>query len=342
MKKNLLPLLVTIGDPNGVGPEISASLWKMKKKVRRPFALVGDFKTVLSALAFAEVKNEAVLVETIEEAIRAFSLGMVPVLECGVKFRGKIQPGKISKAAGLASIGWVREATKLCLEGRAAGLVTAPLCKEAVELTVPGFQGHTEFIGEMCGDSSPVLCLVHGKWVVAHVSTHVSLREACERVKRERIVKTGILLDDFLTRTKKLSSPKIGVAGLNPHAGEGGLFGEEEIKEIIPAVKMLQKKKVNALGPFPGDVIFPQMRAGTFDGVIAMYHDQGHIVTKTMLFDLGKSRKTAGVNTTLGLSIVRTSVDHGTGFDIAWKGMADSHSLVDALELADLLTENIS
>ncbi len=336
--KSQLPLLVTIGDPNGVGPEISVSLWKMKHRVSRPIVLVGDFQVVLAALTNMKIKKEAVLIYSPEEAERAWKLGMIPVMEAGVSFKEKICPGKITKAAGAASIGWVRAATTFCLEGRAAAIVTAPLCKEAVEKTVKGFQGHTEFIGEMCGDSHPVLCLVHDRWVVAHVSTHVSLREACDRVKKERILKTASLLNDFLKRYRGLSRPRLGIAGLNPHAGEGGLFGDEEIKEIMPAVRQLRSKKIDVVGPLPGDVVFPQLRAESFDGVVAMYHDQGHVVTKTMLFDLGKKRKTSGVNTTLGLSVVRTSVDHGTGFDIAWQGKADAHSLKDALELADILT----
>jgi 4-hydroxythreonine-4-phosphate dehydrogenase len=336
-KKNLLPLLVTIGDPNGIGPEIAVSLWKMKHSVKRPIALVGDFQVVLSALALKGISKEAVLIESPEEAKKACELGMIPVLSCGVNFKGKIRPGKICKEAGKASIAWVREATKLCLEKRAAAVVTAPLCKESVEKTVPSFQGHTEFIGEMCGDSRPVLCLVHKDWVVAHVSTHVSLREACDRAKKERILKTATLLNDFLIRYKKVKTPCLGIAGLNPHAGEGGLFGTEEIEEIIPAVRELKKKKIKAEGPFPGDVIFPKLRSGAFDGVVAMYHDQGHIVTKTLLFQLGQVKKTGGVNTTLGLPVIRTSVDHGTGFDIAWQGIADANSLKDALELAECL-----
>lgn len=338
MKKKKLPLLVTIGDPNGVGPEIAVKLWTLKCKTNRPIALVGDFQTVLSAIASVGISKEVVSIEEPEEAYAACAMGMIPVLSCGVSFKGKLKPGKVCKQAGKASIGWVREATKLCLEKRAAAIVTAPLCKEAVEKTVKGFQGHTEFIGEMCGDLRPVLCLVHKDWVVAHVSTHVSLKEACERAEKTRIIKTATLLEDFLKRYKKLKKPRIGIAGLNPHAGEGGLFGEEEIKEIIPAVLELKKKGFTVEGPLPGDVIFPKLHCKTFDGVVAMYHDQGHIVTKTLLFDLGNKKKTSGVNTTLGLSVVRTSVDHGTGFDIAWQNIADPHSLKDALELADLLT----
>lgn len=338
MTKNL-PLLITMGDPNGVGPEISLKAYtKAARKMKTPMAIVGDMGVLTKAAEMLKIGKRPVLADSPESVAEVSKRG-IPVIDGGVHFDEKVRPGKITEEAGRASIGWVRSATALCLLKRARAIVTAPLCKEAVEKTVPDFQGHTEFIGEMCGDPHPVLCLVHGNWVVAHVSTHVALRDACDLVKRDRIEKVARLLNDFLKKYRHLKSPKIGVAGLNPHAGEGGLFGVEEINEIAPTVKALRKKKIQAEGPLPGDVVFPQLRAGTFDGVVAMYHDQGHVVTKTMLFDLGKKRKTCGVNTTLGLSVVRTSVDHGTGFDIAWKGIADEHSLMDAIELADVLTE---
>ncbi len=339
-KNKNIPLLITMGDPNGVGPEISLKAYlKASRKIKTPMAIVGDLPVLQKAAELLKIKKRLVLADSPESVSDTAKLG-IPVIDGGVHFEEKVQPGKMTREAGRASIGWVRSATALCLLERARAIVTAPLCKESVEKTVPEFQGHTEFIGEMCGDPHPVLCLVHGKWVVAHVSTHVSLRDACDLVKRERIEKVTVLLNDFLKKYRKLKAPRIGVAGLNPHAGEGGLFGLEEINEIAPTVKTLRKKKICAEGPLPGDVVFPQLRAGTFDGVVAMYHDQGHVVTKTMLFDLGKKRKTCGVNTTLGLPVVRTSVDHGTGFDIAWKGVADEHSLIDALELADVLTRS--
>lgn len=336
----VLPLLMTMGDPNGVGPEICLkALAKPLKDVTRPVAIVGDFNVLRAAALLLGIKRNLVLVENPEDIRFAVKFG-IPVWDAGIKMEERVSPGKVTRKAGKASIGWVRAATQAVLDKRAAAIVTAPLCKEAVEHTVPGFQGHTEYIGAMCGDSHPVLALVNGDWVVAHVSTHVALRDACDLVKVPRILKVGTLLDDFLRRYKGLAHPRIGVAGLNPHAGEHGLFGDEESREIIPAVKKLRRKKIDAAGPLPGDVVFPQLRAGTFDGVIAMYHDQGHVVTKTMLFDLGKKRRTCGVNTTLGLPVVRTSVDHGTGFDIAWKGIADEHSLLDALSLADILTRD--
>jgi len=287
------PILITIGDPNGIGPEICHKLMANLPKTKHPVVLIGE--------------------------------------------PGRAQYGKVSKTAGAASIAWVRQAVELVLAGRAAAVVTAPICKEAVEKTIPNFQGHTEFIGEMCGDKEPVLALVHGDWVVAHVSTHVSLAEAIKKAKPERIVKVGKLLNEFLKKYKGIKKPKIGVAGINPHAGEHGLFGKEEMQSIMPAVKKLRAMKIDAVGPLPADVVFPQLGSKVFDGVIAMYHDQGHVVTKTLAFNLGDKRKVGGVNTTLGISVLRTSVDHGVGFDIAGKNKADPTSLRDALLLADKL-----
>ncbi len=338
MLENTKRYLLTMGDPNGVGPEICLKLLQSKSfgKGRIPI-LIGDPTVLEKARQMTGVKKNIVVIQSLVDADKVWPKG-IPVYSAGISFSEKVQPGKVTKACGVASIGYVRRAVELVQQGLAHAVVTAPLCKEAVEKTVPGFQGHTEYIGEMCGDPEPVLALVHGSWVVAHVSTHVSLRNAVDRAQKERIVKVGRLLQDFLQRYTGKKKPLIGVAGINPHAGEGGLFGLEEEQEIAPAVKSLRKLRIDAQGPLPGDVIFPQLQAGRFDGVIAMYHDQGHVVTKTLFFDLGKKRKVGGVNTTLGLPVLRTSVDHGTGFDIAWQGIASELSLRDALELAIRLT----
>jgi len=328
-------LLITMGDPNGVGPEICLQLLSRKLTLAPGFipVILGDPEVLRQAQDLLCTKKMLVEISSLKNASAVWPKA-IPVYTAGIEFLGNVQPGKVDKTAGAASIGWVHRAVQLVQKGEAVGIVTAPLCKESVEMTIPGFQGHTEYIGDMCGDPQPVLALVHGDWVCAHVSTHVSLREAVDRVQRKRIEKVGLLLNAFLQKYRGIKKPRLGVAGLNPHAGEGGLFGREEIEEIIPAIKLLQKKGVSAEGPLPGDVVFPQLRAGRFDGVIAMYHDQGHVVTKTLFFNLGEKRKLGGVNTTLGLPVLRTSVDHGTGFDIAWQGKANEQSLRDALELA--------
>jgi 4-hydroxythreonine-4-phosphate dehydrogenase len=316
------PILITIGDPNGIGPEICIKLTANLPKTKHPVVLIGDIMVLEDCRKKLGIS-------------RSNSKNGVPVFLDSEKFKGKIESGKISKAAGAASIAWVRQAVEFVQAGYAAAVVTAPLCKEAVEKTIPKFQGHTEFIGEMCGDKNPVLALVHGDWGVAHVSTHVSLAEAIKRAKPERIVQVGKQLNEFLKKYKSIKEPKIGAAGINPHAGEHGLFGKEEMLNIMPAVKKLRSMKINASMPLPADVVFPQLHSGVYDGVIAMYHDQGHVVTKTLAFNLGKERKVGGVNTTLGIPVLRTSVDHGVAFDIAGQNRADMSSLRDALLLAD-------
>jgi len=326
-------LLITLGDPNGVGPEIVVkALNNSAISSLAQYAIVGDPKVVDHA---RERYAPELRIESIESLSQISTLhrGVVPLWSGGVSFQEELRPGEVRSEAGRAAIGWVKAAVEAIQRGEAAAMVTAPLCKEAVEPSVPRFSGHTEFIGELCGDPEPVLALFHGNWRVAHVSTHVSLREACERVKTPRLLKTTRALHAALKRVG-CAAPRIGVAGLNPHAGENGLFGREEIKVIAPAVELLKAEGLDVTGPLPADVVFPLMKAGRFDGVIAMYHDQGHVVTKTIGFELGEKRLLHGVNATLGLPIVRTSVDHGTGFDIAWQEKADEHSLLDAIELA--------
>lgn len=356
---------ITMGDPNGVGPEIIAKL--LCSPLRLPKGhipmVVGSIDIMMQALRFAgDAARPLVAIEDPEDAANIWPQG-IPICDAHCKFGAILKPGKVDRAAGMASIAWVKAAVLWAKEGRVQSLVTAPICKESVEKTVPGFQGHTEFIGEMVGDPEPVLALVHGSWVVAHVSTHVSLSSAITMATQSRILKVGTLLHQFLIKYRKLTHPRIGVAGINPHAGEHGLFGREEIEQIEPAVKQLRKLGIDATGPLPGDVVFPQLKAKQFDGVVAMYHDQGHVVTKTLYFELGdlakpsmdrpakqtmdrpaklsidRPAKLRGVNTTLGLPVLRTSVDHGTGFPIAWQGIADCSSLRDALLLATKLAD---
>jgi 4-hydroxythreonine-4-phosphate dehydrogenase len=331
----LKPIIaVTMGDVNGVGPEVSLkALYELRKSADFRTFILGSFSVLKNICALVGV-NPDLLTEVNHPSEIPEHSEQIFVCCGGDDFKGEIEAGKIASESGRVSIAWVKQAVLWMQEGHIAAMSTAPICKEAIEPFYPGFQGHTEFIGEMCGDPEPVLCLVHGDWVAAHVSTHCSLREACDRVTPERISKTALLLNDFLKKLKYLDSPKIGVAGLNPHAGENGLFGREEIDIIAPTVKKLQEQNINAIGPIPGDVIFPQLKAKTYDGVVAMYHDQGHVVTKTLAFDLGEVREMHGVNLTLGLPVIRTSVDHGTGFDIAHKGIANHQSMIEAIEVA--------
>lgn len=322
------PIYITMGDPNGVGPEICVQLLHhLPPVLREKLIVIGCGKILQKATELFGFELDC---RSADQAQPGAALFLDPLT--GIDFAH--QPGQVCSVAGQMSIEYVRRAVLDIQSGLAAAMVTAPLCKESVEHTVPGFQGHTEYIGEMCGDPHPVLALIHGDWVVAHVSTHVSLRQACELVTEQRILKVGTLLNQLLRSLKPDRQPLIGVAGLNPHAGENGLFGSEEIEIIAPAVAQLNALGIQARGPLPADVVFPMLKAKRVDGVLAMYHDQGHVVTKTLAFDLGENAKLEGVNITLGIDVLRTSVDHGTGFDLAWQGKANAQSLLDALDVA--------
>jgi len=234
--------------------------------------------------------------------------------------------GHLSAIAGKLAVGYIREAARLALGGVLDAICTGPVNKEAIELSGEHFTGHTELLAELTGAPNVSMLLVANTLRVAHVSTHVSLARAIELVRPERIIDVVELVVPAI-RLLGFDRPRIALAGLNPHAGEHGLFGSEDLDFIVPAVRALQDRARDVSGPYPPDSVFERARHGEFDAVIAMYHDQGHIAVKMADFF-------GGVNVTLGLPIIRTSVDHGTGFDIAGKGIANSTSMVAALALA--------
>jgi 4-hydroxythreonine-4-phosphate dehydrogenase len=210
-------------------------------------------------------------------------------------------------------------------------IVTAPLNKEAMHSAGHNYPGHTEILASLSGTEDYAMLLYDKKLRVIHVSTHVSLLEAITGLKRERIEKV-IELANGIMKSLRVVEPRIAVAGINPHAGENGLFGNEEINEIIPAIKRMKEKGINVEGPCPPDTVFLQAVGGKYDIVVAMYHDQGHIPLKLLGFN-------TGVNVTVGLPFVRTSVDHGTAFEIAWQGKADENSMVEAIKLSIKLSQ---
>ena len=226
---------------------------------------------------------------------------------------------------GQAGLHYVKTATGMCLRGEAQAMVTAPLNKEAVALGGIAFSGHTEYIAELCGNSDSRMLLVSERLRVVHVTTHISLRQACE-LDPARIRRT-IELGNEAMRLMGFERPRIAVCGLNPHAGEHGLFGEEDERLIAPVIAELRDRGMDLSGPEPADTVFLRAVKGKFDLVVAMYHDQGHIPMKLLDFD-------RGVNVSIGLPIIRTSVDHGTAFDIAGKGLASEESMICALKLA--------
>ena len=325
------PILITLGDPNGVGPRIAARAWAKPALRRLGLVMVGSLDTFGRALREEGVREEPVPwtpgAPLPTKGAAVWTPEDLPACE--------VQPGTIDADAGSQALACVEAAVEACIAGQARAMVTAPLAKESVALRTPGFSGHTGHIAALCKAPSHCLALVHGRLWAAFTTTHVALRDVPDLLTTESVATTGRLLDAAL-RATGLPAPRIGVAGLNPHAGEHGLFGNEEETVVSPAIELLRSEGIDATGPWPADVVFPLLRAEKVDGVVCLYHDQGHPVMKTIAFDLKKNRL-RGVNVTLGLPIVRTSPDHGTGFDIAWKSEADDGSLVDAIRLAHKL-----
>ena len=249
----------------------------------------------------------------------------MPVLQPGAALIG-VEVGQLSAEAGRGAIEYVLAATDLAKLGEVAGIVTAPLNKEAMRLAGYHYPGHTELLAEQFGVKHYSLVLSARGQFIFHVTTHVSLRDALDMITLPRVL-SQIRLAHLLATALGRGHETIAVAGLNPHAGEGGLFGREEIETIAPAVRAAQAEGIPAVGPLPADVLFPRAAKGIYSFVIAMYHDQGHAVFKTLYFD-------EGVNVTVGLPVIRTSVDHGTAFDIAGQGIASEASLVEAIRLA--------
>lgn len=323
------PILVTLGDPNGVGPRI----------VAKAFGRTGFRRLGLVAVGDPDVFARALREEMVDLPVEPWKPGSrIPARAAGIMVpegleHGAIEPGAVTRWGGAQSLLCVDAATDACLAGTVRAMTTAPLAKEAVSLVLPGFSGHTGHIARRCGVAEHCLCLVHEKMWVAFVTTHIALRDVPAAITTDSVFTTGRILDAAM-RAAGREAPRIGVAGLNPHAGEHGLFGDEEAVAVEPAVAKLRAAGIDATGPWPADVVFPMLKAGKVDGVVSLYHDQGHPVMKTLAFDF-RAGTVRGVNVTLGLPVVRTSPDHGTGFDIAWRGKADDGSLLDALALAD-------
>lgn len=315
------PFGVTLGDASGIGPEVLLKAFR-EGRIAHPVVVYGD----LEALAYY---NDRLGYEAPLRCISRcaeYEQGPLNVLDHRILRRADITPGQLSAKSGRAAREYVVAAAKAALAGDLAAMVTLPMNKEATQRSDPNFVGHTELIGEVCGVADVTIMLASDQLIVTHVSTHCSLSEAIARAKQPRIRTILRLTSDAVTRL--VPNPRIAVAGLNPHAGEHGLFGREEIEEIRPAVEWAQREGMPVDGPFPPDTLFYlAVRRKKFDAIVCMYHDQGHVPLKLLDFE-------GGVNVALGLPIIRTSVDHGTAFDIAGKGVAEPGSFLKALEFA--------
>jgi len=327
--KNGLPKIgITMGDPSGVGPEIVVkALKEMSPEHRSASAVIGN----LDFLKRADRMLGAGL--TYADSLDSARNGAVPVVHVVTRDASQIRDGEITEAGGEAAYQYVVKAVELAMAGAIGVIVTAPLNKGAMHAAGHHFDGHTELLAHLSGAKSSFMLLASSKLSVVHVSTHVSLRSATERATTDRVLATIRAGNDHL-KALGYDSPRIALAGLNPHCGEGGIFGTEEIDHINGAAELARKEGINLKGPISGDTVFYRALKGEFDLVVAQYHDQGHIPTKLIAFD-------ETVNVSLGLPIRRTSVDHGTAFDIAWKGKADHTNMRAALAYARMMAERM-
>ena len=338
-----LPIVgITMGDPAGNGPEITIKALCDKSLYERCKPIViGDAKMLEQAKKFVNHPEINIHpVSNVKDAL--FTYGTIDVYHLDLITNvDEFKIGVVSEEGGNAAFESVKKVIELAMNHEEDATVTNALNKEAMNLALEKkgmhFDGHTEIYATYTNTKKYTMMLAHHDFRVVHISTHVSLREACDRVKKDRVLEC-IELANKACKDLGIENPKVAVAGLNPHAGENGLFGREEIDEIIPAVKEAKKKGINAMGPLPADSVFSQMLGGWYDIVVCMYHDQGHIPTKTIGFVYDREKQewkaVEGVNITLGLPIIRTSVDHGTGFALAGKGTSNELSLVNAIDYA--------
>ena len=339
-------IALTMGDVAGIGPEVIVRGWGEARlhNLARPF-VIGDPAVLERALALAG--HASLRIQPIEDVARADpSLHTIPCMMPNVLRTGEslaeVRPGTLDARAGRASFEFLAAAIDLALDGKIDAITTLPISKKSLNMAGVPFPGHTEILADRCGvaDHAMMLYLATGEETTAsrqglgivHATLHMALRRVFDHLTIENVKSKIQLADRAMRPLTDGRPPRIAVAALNPHAGEDGLFGDEEQTVIAPAVEEARRAGVDASGPYPGDSLFRQAIGGDFDAIVAMYHDQGHIPIKAIGFR-------RAVNVTLGLPIVRTSVAHGTAFDIAWKGLADPSSLIEAVRIAGRIVE---
>ena len=330
-------LAITMGDPAGIGPEI---IVKACERLKHRIAAGALRVLVIGSNASLKAAREIVgaSIDIPETTIDA-DWPALASLQAGPQ-SGPIPFGELTFDGGNLAYHAIETAVRLAEAGRIQGLVTAPLNKEALNLAGHHYAGHTDMLAALTGSKSSVMMLAHGNMRVSHVTTHIALEDVPKKLTPERLRKVVELTHEALADLG-LTRKRIAVAALNPHGGEGGLFGRQDIDISTPTIETMVREGFDLVGPVPGDTVFVKLRAGQYDAVVAMYHDQGHIPVKILGFDVdpvtGKWNALSGVNITLGLPIVRVSVDHGTAFDIAGKGIANELSLMEAIDYAEKL-----
>jgi 4-hydroxythreonine-4-phosphate dehydrogenase len=326
---------VTMGDPAGVGPEVTLKALQREEvwRTARPL-VIGDADVLSEVSQRLGLAMQIDSFSDVEEA--SFENQNAQVLDLANVDIESLQPGQVSMMCGHAAVGYIEKALDLALSGTVSAIATGPINKSALRAAGYPFRGHTELLAKRCKSAHVVMMLItpgRGEtpmWLrVAHVTTHIALAQVPGSLSRANILKTIELSDQGLQQLG-IDRPRLALAALNPHASDRGLMGVEEAQLLDPVIKTARQKGFDLSGPVPADTVFLRHMQGEFDGVIALYHDQGHIAVKTHGFD-------RAVNVTLGLPIIRTSVDHGTAFDIAWQGVAKEDSLVEAIQLASQL-----
>ncbi|MDN3515301.1 MAG: 4-hydroxythreonine-4-phosphate dehydrogenase PdxA [Candidatus Brocadia sp.] len=337
MGKNKISKLligITMGDPCGVGPEIIVKSLKSPaiRKIAK-YVIIGNKNVFEQAAGALKTPLKYRIISHISEIANSDQL--VSLLSINDFNSNLIKQKKPSAEGGELSVQCVIRGINLATSGHIDALVTAPICKEAIHLGGYGYPGHTEMLKIFSGAERVVMLMVGGRLRVAFVTTHIALKDVPQLIKVEDVLETITMTDNSLNQYFGIKKPRIAVCGLNPHAGEEGIFGDEERKVIIPAVEKAKKNGILCDGPVSADTIFYKALKGVYDVVVAIYHDQGAIPLKLHAFE-------TGVNITLGIPFVRTSPDHGTAYDIAGKGIANPHSMMEAIKMAVTMTKRMS
>ena len=331
---------ITMGDAAGVGPEIIAKALSLKEIYDdcKPL-VIGDADVMKEAVRIANVRLDVNPISSPKMA--KFNYGSIDILDLGNIDLSRLKMGEPNPMCGKASVEYIEKAVSLAMRGEIDAIATAPISKEAINMAGYNYPGHTELLAHLTRARDYAMMLIADNLRVSHVTTHTSLREAINQIKKERILKVIKLTHNTL-KVLGIKNPKIAVAGLNPHSGEGGLFGREEIEEITPAIEKARRMGMRVEGPIPADTVFVRARGGAYDAVVAMYHDQGHIPVKLIGLEWdersGSWIRVSGINMTMGLPIIRTSVDHGTAYGKAGKGTANPESMIEAIKFASKLS----
>ena len=343
MKETRKRIGITMGDPAGIGAEITVKSLNSKKVYDKCIPIIiGDYLALKEAIEFCHLTMTLNKIEKPADARGEY--GIVDFIDLGYLNEGSWKYKEPQVLCGEASFNYVVYAIKLALEHEIDAVITAPINKEAINMAGHHYSGHTEIFAEYTNTPKYGMMLASGNLRVIHVSTHVSLRDACDRVKKERVLEV-IRLAKEGCRLLGIDNPVIGVAGLNPHCSENGLFGNEEANEIIPAIEAARAEGIEVIGPEAPDTVFVKAMGGKYDIVVAMYHDQGHIPLKLSGFKLNPNTNVytsmSGINCTIGLPIIRVSVDHGTAYGKAGEGRANEESMLDAIFAGIKMADNM-